>query len=103
MNCQECENYIDAYVDNELDVVTTILVKQHLRDCSRCQQLLETRKTVRALLNNPQVRFEDPETLLGKIQSVLPPSRSNVKQRSGSRFVFHGSLFRWPWRRHSSR
>jgi anti-sigma factor RsiW len=87
MNCQECENYIDAYVDNELDVVTTILVKQHLRDCSRCQQLLENRKTLRDLLTNPQVRFEDPETLLGKIQSVLPPSKSNVKQRSGSRFV----------------
>ena len=26
MNCQECEEYIDAYIDNELDVGTTILV-----------------------------------------------------------------------------
>jgi anti-sigma factor RsiW len=88
MNCQECEEYIDAYVDNELDVATTILVKQHLRGCLRCQQLLETRKSVRALLNNPEVRFEVPETLPGRIQSILPPAGSSVKQRSESRFVF---------------
>jgi anti-sigma factor RsiW len=86
MNCHECYNYIDAYIDNELDVAATIVVKQHLRDCSRCQQLLEARKAVVALLDNPQVRFEVPDSLLGKIQSVLPASRSDVKQRSGSRF-----------------
>ena len=34
MNCQECHDYIDAYIDNELDVAAAILVKQHLRDCS---------------------------------------------------------------------
>jgi anti-sigma factor RsiW len=87
MNCQECHDYIDAYVDNELDVAATILVKQHLRDCVRCQQLLEARKAVGALLDNPQVRFEVPDSLLGRLQSVLPAVRSDVKQRSGSRFV----------------
>jgi anti-sigma factor RsiW len=40
MNCQECHDYIDAYIDNELDIATAILVKQHLRDCFRCQHLL---------------------------------------------------------------
>jgi anti-sigma factor RsiW len=87
MNCQECYDYIDAYIDNELDVAATILVKQHLRDCFRCQQLLEARKAVVALLDNPQVSFEAPDSLIEKIQSVLPVARSDVKQRSGSRFV----------------
>ena len=86
MNCQESHEYIDAYIDNELDVAAAIVVKQHLRDCSRCQQLLEARKAVGVLLDNPQVRFEVPDSLLGKIQSVLPVARSDVKQRSGSRF-----------------
>ena len=87
MNCEECEDYIDAYIDNELDVAATILVKQHLRDCARCQQLLEARKSVGTLLANPQVRFEVPDSLLGKVQSILPPPRPNVKQRSGRRFA----------------
>jgi anti-sigma factor RsiW len=87
MKCQECYDYIDAYIDNELDIAATILVKQHLRDCFRCQQLLEARKAVGALLDNPQVNFEAPDSLFEKIQSVLPAARSDVKQRSGSRFV----------------
>ena len=95
MNCQECYDYIDAYIDNELDVAATILVKQHLRDCARCQQLLEARKAVGALLDNPQIRFEAPDSLLGKIQSVLPVARPDVKQRSGGRFVI--SWFSVPW------
>jgi anti-sigma factor RsiW len=86
MNCQECYDYIDAYIDNELDVATVILVKRHLRDCSGCQQLLEARKAVGTLLDNPQLRFEVPDSLPGKIQSVLPVVRSDVKQRSGGRF-----------------
>jgi anti-sigma factor RsiW len=86
MNCQECYDYIDAYIDNELDVATVILVKQHLRDCSGCQQLLEARKAVGTLLDNPQLRFEIPDSLPGKIQSVLPAVRSDVKLRSGTRF-----------------
>jgi anti-sigma factor RsiW len=87
MNCQECYGYIDAYIDNELDIASTILVKQHLRACFGCQQLLETRKAVGALLDNPQVRFEVPDSLFGRIQSALPASRSEVKQRSSGRLV----------------
>ena len=82
MNCQECHDYIDAYIDNELDISSTILVKQHLRDCPDCRQLLESRKAVGALLDNPQVRFEVPDSLLGRIQSALPVSRPEVKQQS---------------------
>jgi len=85
MNCQECHDYIDAYIDNELDVTTTILAKQHLRDCPECKRLLEARKVVGALLSNPEVRFEVPDALLEKIQSVLPAVRPDVKHRFLSR------------------
>jgi hypothetical protein len=61
MNCQECYGYIDAYIDNELDIASTILTKQHLRDCFGCQQLLEARKAVGALSGfNLLFRFLDP-------------------------------------------
>jgi anti-sigma factor RsiW len=76
MNCRECHEFIDAYLDNELDVATTILVEQHLRDCSECQQLLESRKVVGSLLRDPQVRFEVPDSLRRKIQSALPAAAS---------------------------
>ena len=87
MNCRECFDYIDAYIDNELDVTATIAVEQHLRDCHKCQQLLEARKAVGALLDNPQLRFDAPDSLLGRIQTALPVTRSEVKPRTVRRLV----------------
>jgi anti-sigma factor RsiW len=80
MNCQEFYDYVDAYIDNELDVAATILVKQHLRDCPECQQLLEARKALASLLDNPQISFEAPDSLLEKVRSALPVTQSEVKQ-----------------------
>ncbi len=87
MNCQECRDYIDAYLDSELDVTTTILVKQHLRDCPQCQELLEARKAVVSLLSNPDIRFEVPDALPGRIQAILPARRSDVKRAPYSRVI----------------
>jgi anti-sigma factor RsiW len=87
MNCGECADFIDAYVDNELDVGAVILIKQHLRDCSQCQQLLESRKAVGTLLGNPQIKYEIPVALRGKIQSALPVATSSAKERSARRLV----------------
>jgi anti-sigma factor RsiW len=87
MNCRECFDYIDAYIDNELDVTETIAVQQHLRDCQQCQQLLEARKAVGALLDNPQLRFKVPDSLVGRIQTALPVPRSEVKPRTVRRLV----------------
>lgn len=86
MNCEECHDYIDAYFDNELDVATTILVQQHLRDCFKCQELLESRRAVGALLGSPEIRFEVPGALLGKIQSTVPALRLDAKPASITKF-----------------
>jgi anti-sigma factor RsiW len=83
VNCQECRDFIDPYIDNELDVATAILVKQHLRDCSQCQPLLESRKALRALLNNPLLQFEVPDSLRRKIQSALRTATSSAKHQFG--------------------
>src|SRR6266481_5765049 len=87
MNCQECHDFIDPYIANELDVAAAILVKQHLRDCPHCQPLLESRKAVRALLDNPELQFEVPDSLRRKIESALPAATSSAKRRSGTRSV----------------
>jgi anti-sigma factor RsiW len=82
MTCEDCHDFIDAYLDNELDVSTAVHVRQHMRDCSHCQELLESRKVVQTLLSNPEVRFEVPDTLFGKIQSILPAASSGTKQQT---------------------
>jgi anti-sigma factor RsiW len=87
MNCRECHDFIDPYIDSELDVAAAILVKHHLRDCLQCQQLLESRKALHVLLNNPQLQFEVPDSLPRKIQSALPAVTPSARHRSGGRPV----------------
>ena len=87
MNCHECHDFIDPYIDNELDVSAAILVKQHLRNCSQCQQLLEARNALRDLLNNPQLQFEAPDSLPRRIQSALPVATPSARHRSVGRSV----------------
>jgi anti-sigma factor RsiW len=82
MNCEECRDLIDPYIDNELDVSETILLKRHLLECPECGPLLESRKALRALLKNPQLQFEVPDSLRGKIRSSLP--RMTVRGKHGS-------------------
>ena len=101
MNCRECHDFIDAYIDNELDVATAILVKQHLRDCSQCQQLLESREVVGALLNNPQVPFEVPDSLLAKIHLRFRPPHPVRSTDPPEGQPSPGSTFHWLWRRRS--
>jgi len=85
MNCQECHDLIDPYIDNELDVPAVMLLKQHLRDCPSCRPIFESRKALQALLNNPELQFELPASLPAKIQSALPAPTIRTTRRSGER------------------
>jgi anti-sigma factor RsiW len=87
MNCEECRDLIDPYIDNELDVSATILLKRHLLECPECEALLESRKALQALLKNPQLQFEAPDSLRGKIRSSLPGITGRGKHGSGMQSV----------------
>jgi anti-sigma factor RsiW len=87
MNCEECRDLIDPYIDNELDVSEAILLKRHLRECSQCRPLLESRETLHALLNHPQLQFEVPDSLRGKIRSALAGATVRSRNKSGVRVI----------------
>ncbi|HEY0790202.1 MAG TPA: anti-sigma factor [Chthoniobacterales bacterium] len=79
MKCEECQDFIDAYVDNELDTAAVIPIRRHLRDCPKCRQLLEARKGLRTLLDQPQLRFDVPASLRAKVLSALPAASPDRK------------------------
>ena len=38
MNCHEIQDLLHGYLDDELDVVSSLAIEQHLQDCARCVQ-----------------------------------------------------------------
>jgi anti-sigma factor RsiW len=87
MNCEACQDFIDAYVDNELDAAATISVERHLRDCPGCRHQLKARNGLRALLLQPQLRFEVPSSLRTKVRSALRAASAEAPPPWRRRFL----------------
>ena len=87
MNCEACQDFIDAYVDNELEAAATISVERHLRACPGCRQRLEARSGLRALLRPPQLRFEAPASLRAKVWAALRAASAGAPPRGHRRFL----------------
>jgi anti-sigma factor RsiW len=71
MNCQDCRDFVDAYLDSELDAVSAIRVRQHLHECRVCRDALGSRQTLQTLLRRREMRFELPPELRGSVSRLL--------------------------------
>ena len=92
MNCKETQNLIHAYIDAELDLVRTLELERHLRDCPLCstghENLQILRGGIRELYYQPSVHLQK------RIRTAL---RKEVKSehhevRSERKFSL------WSWR-----
>lgn len=50
MNCREARRFLDAHVDGELDVSSTLALEDHVRACSRCRAAEANARTLRSTL-----------------------------------------------------
>ena len=71
MNCRNCRDFLDAYLDSELDAASFIRVQLHLHGCRACQKALGSRQTLQTLLRGQEMRFEPPPELWGSVISAL--------------------------------
>lgn len=92
MNCDEVRNLLDAYVDNELDLVTALSVEHHLQTCASCQQVYENRLTLRTALSAEALYFHTPARVQ---QRVLASLRETDRQ--APRFPIANWLLTRPW------
>jgi anti-sigma factor RsiW len=71
MNCKEAESLLDAYVDRELDVVTSLEIETHLQACPACARVCENHLALRSALHSSQLYFGAPEGLHKRIHGAL--------------------------------
>ena len=106
MNCEEIKNLMDAYLDGELDPVTSQKIEKHLRDCSTCEQAYKVETAMAQAINRAAPYYKAPIELRERIQlslreSIGAPSRSTAKvdplpagrQEAARRSIF----FELPW------
>jgi len=71
MNCQEAIRLMDAYLDGELDPITSQEIEKHLRDCRNCEQAYRTHRSLIRAVSNATSYYKAPGGLRERIQSSL--------------------------------
>jgi anti-sigma factor RsiW len=50
LSCQDCEHYLTAFLDHELEVKVSLDIQAHLHACMPCTQRLEVERTLRQFI-----------------------------------------------------
>jgi anti-sigma factor RsiW len=87
MNCQDCRDFVDAYLDNELDAAGAIPVQQHLHKCWECRDAIGSRQTLQTLLRRQEMRFEPPPELRGSVTRLLAREAASAEAVAWKRRV----------------
>jgi anti-sigma factor RsiW len=71
LNCQEARKLIHPYLDGELDLVRSLEIEAHLKDCQACAQAYNELRSLHSAVSTNALRFEPPATLRNRIRSAL--------------------------------
>jgi anti-sigma factor RsiW len=87
MSCKMTQRFVPGYLDGELDLVRTIEMETHLKDCPACAQNLENQQGVRSALRRSSLAYTAPAVLRDQIQSSL---------RASTRIAVQDRKIKWP-------
>jgi anti-sigma factor RsiW len=85
MLCVDVQELLTPFVDGELDLMRSLEVEGHLRDCPGCDRLAVQLRDLREAFSTPTLRNPLPPGLRERLQSSLravdPPPRRSVPWR----------------------
>ena len=88
MSCQQTHELIHGYVDGELDLVKSLDIEAHLKECGACTQTYQRIRGLRSALANDALRFDPPAGFERRLRSAL-----RKQEEPSSR----PASFRWRW------
>ena len=71
MSCHETREWIHGYLDDEIDLVKSVEVEEHLKDCYACTRAYERIRGLRSAVGDGSLRFEPPANFESRLRSVL--------------------------------
>ena len=94
MSCELTQRFVPGYLDGELDLVRTIEMETHLKDCPACAQKLESQQGLRTALRRCSLVYVAPAVLRERIGSSL---RASIGVREQGHKIKWPSLHLWQW------
>jgi anti-sigma factor RsiW len=79
VNCPENNTLMHAYLDGELDLLSTLQLEAHLRECAACAQAYKNHQTLRSAMTSGGLYFKHPRNLAQRIHLALQgPNKTAV-------------------------
>ncbi len=67
LGCQDCERYLEAFLDQELEVKESLDMQAHLRSCPACMELAETERACRRFVREQVAEAPLPDVMKAKL------------------------------------
>jgi anti-sigma factor RsiW len=87
MNCNEAAELLGAYFDDELDLVHSIAIEKHLRECPACSEALQRQHAMRTAIRAQAPYYKTSPELRSRLRAVRGERRSFLPQ-----FVFAAAV-----------
>src|SRR5579871_4857360 len=71
MTCKEALNFVDSFVDHELDLVRQLEVEQHLKECTSCSRAYAERRSLQTAIKAAPLYYEAPAGLEQDVRRAL--------------------------------
>jgi anti-sigma factor RsiW len=95
LNCQEARALINGYIDDELDLRTSLETERHLQECPECTRAHARLRAIRAAVRDGAPYFPAPPGLATRVRSSLrgagPADRAR-RRRAGPLIAVAASL-----------
>jgi len=79
MNCKESQALMDAYFDDELDLVRSLEMERHLAECPGCARLHDQRRVLRVGLSSNALRHSAPADLKAAVRTAIAAQTASGK------------------------
>ena len=84
MSCAKPRELIHAYLDGELDVVRSVEMEEHLKECTTCADAYDALRSLRSELSVQELSFKAPPSLRRRIRRALRAEEKSEGSSCGS-------------------
>jgi anti-sigma factor RsiW len=88
LSCKETRELIHGYVDGELELLKSMEIEEHLRDCHDCSETHKGICSLRSAVENSGLRFNPPENFERRLRAAL---------HRESKPEWRPAILRWRW------
>jgi anti-sigma factor RsiW len=85
MNCNETKDLIHGYLDGELDLVRSMAIEQHLKDCPACTAAYREQQSLRTAITQGSLYFRAPKGLEKRVRSAVRQASKTEGPKMGWR------------------